>query len=385
MPKVTTSVGDLCFVALRAKAPFRETLEWLTFVDSSFDGTESRVPLRSMPRQSFEMDLEAQYAQTQDIQNCIYGAKTNPWAVPVWSEEHQVGTVLSGQTSVTVPEDSFDYRVGELALIWSPTGAWKIVTVAAVAGTNVTISAPGVNLRGALMVPVRRARIRTPARKQTIGYGSRWKLNFDVLDNIALTSDEPTQYLGHDVYFEPGLMGSSGLDESYASGVVTMDGELGNVYREATWNYSRISRPYMVVTETPQESWAFRLWLHRRAGRYRPFWQPSFENDFRLASDNPITNQLIVHPDSWPDFGTDRLHVAIQTDDTWYTRAITASDLDGDTLELTMSSSIGGVDPANVKRVCYLGLKRLDTDSVDLDWASNGVCTATVPVIEISP
>jgi phage baseplate assembly protein gpV len=129
----------------------------------------------------------------------------------------------------------------------------------------------------------------------------------------------------------------------------------------------------------------FREWLHRRAGRYRAFWQPTFESDFRVRSMGTVTTSLIVASDDYLPHSAQRPHLAVEAAGVWYARTITdAVQLDADRVQLVLNSALN-VAAERIARVSYLGLKRLDTDRVEMNWVGGGVCTVEMRLLELAP
>jgi hypothetical protein len=116
-----------------------------------------------------------------------------------------------------------------------------------------------------------------------------------------------------------------------------------------------------------------REFVHRRCGRSRPFWQPSFESDFRVASTGAITTTLDVQDDDYRAFAAKRAHIAVETADGWLPRAITnRTDQGSGVTRLTL-------------RVCFLGLKRLDTDRIEINWPAVQIGKCALNTVEFQP
>lgn len=107
MPKVTTTLFDeINFFPYQPKNPMVETLQWNTSVAVSSDGTEDRQSNRDDPQQSFALSVPLGNSDRREAMNSLYGALREDWYLPLWGESQEIGTVLSGQTTIdcnTIP------------------------------------------------------------------------------------------------------------------------------------------------------------------------------------------------------------------------------------------------------------------------------------------
>jgi len=371
---------------LQPQAPVKETLGWLTDVMISENASEDRVQVRLSPRQSFRFTYPADAIEKSRAFNIVYGNRAREWLVPVWTQAQYLGAVSADLTTLTCDPDYSEFRASSLALLWQSPTEWQVVGVYEVGGSSLTLCSVTEAFTGAWLMPLRRGHVQGNPKKTFNGYNSQYDLQYEIDDNAALTVSAPTQYLSDDIYFEPSLFNGTEADEDILTKLDIQDEDLGVVDYFAPWTYNRTSRIYRVVAEDAQEAWALRQWLHRRAGRFRRFWQPSFEADMRVLSTGSITNLLIVANDENLRYVPERTHVAIEAGGTWYARAITDAELISETqLQITLSSSLGGIAASSIQRVCYLGLKRLDTDRIEITHLGAGVCQTEARVIEMQP
>lgn len=381
-------LGLLPLVPLQARAPMSETLGFLTDVMTSYNGTEgTRLRLRNKPRQRFDTDISASPAWSKDVYNTVRGNLGRRWLVPAWSQPRSIGTVLSGTTVLACDTQYADFRVGSPVLLVGACNTWFVSIIDAMDAASLTLAdATTELLRGAYAVPLHPGRLVGSAQKETSGYGATWRLNYEVDDNLYLEPESPTQYHGDDIYLEPSLLSDGTISEQPSINVETYDGETGAVKTFPTWTYPRNVRVHRAVSETDAEAWALRQFVYRRAGRYRPFWHPTFENDVRLAQTGLLGTTVTVRDDSRFPFASDRLNLAFGLrDGTWLPRRVTADVVAGlDTRTLTLESTLD-VQAADVVAISYLGFKRLNADAVELNWLGNGRCSLAVPVLELSP
>lgn len=236
-------------------------------------------------------------------------------------------------------------------------------------------------------MPVRIGSVKGAIKKNYFGYQGNLEINFEFTDNLDLgQGSDPEQFLGEDIYFDEILMGEELTDEFIAR-IDELDFETGRVTRFAPWALNRIRRPFQYILQGMTEIWTFRKWLHRRAGRWKPFWIPSFENNFNLLQTGTVTTSLTVSSDDYKLFANKRSHIALQlVDDSWLTRTITGvTDIGNGQMILAVDTAFTNLTADKIKRICFLGLKRLDTDRVEIKWDTNRTVYCTIPTLEITP
>lgn len=369
------------------KAPIKESLEWKTQLMVSNNGTEQRIRLRSAPRQSIDADAPVSYGDMALAENMLYGWRAKYWGVPMWMEAQKVTTVAAGATSVVVDTTASDYRVGSFIVLWCNTRQNSAFEIDAIFPGYVTLVTPtDQEYIAPWVMPLRYGRFTGTPGRDTNGYNASLDFKFEMQDNIDLAPVAPAQYLSNDIYYDPIFMSGQKLKDSYNTRLDIVDyGTAAQAAMYAPWLRSQITRPCSVTLQGLAAIWNFRKWLHRRAGRLRPFWQPTFENNLWVEQTGTILGSLRVKNDMYREMATDRSHIAIQkTDDTWLPRRVlaTAVDADPDYTVLTLDSNLN-IQPSQIRMVCFLGLKRLDADRVELQWTNNRVVRCSFRVVEV--
>ncbi|XAO53902.1 hypothetical protein [Pseudomonas phage Max] len=371
------------------EAPAKEVLEWKTDVLTTNDGSEQRVRLRKKPRQSFNVTYPIPYREMARAENLVYGWLTRRWAVALWSEAQQVGTLLAGTTVINIDTTASDYRDGALIMIWESNRKSATADVGIVSAGTLTLNRPlAETFNNPWIVPVRLGRIVGNVSRATSGYNGSLEMTYEFSDNIDLDPPAaPTQFLGYDVYFDEALKNGEALTDSLQARVDVVDyGTAAGASFYSPWTYTRIGRPYKFLLQGLQDIWNFRKFLHRRAGRLRPFWVPTFENNMRIAQTGELTQSIEVYADDYREFAPERTHIGILLDDgTWLLRTINAATASGtDTAVIGLDAPIN-INASRIRQISFLGLKRLDADRVELQWNSNRVLECTVRMMEIQP
>ncbi|APL99132.1 putative structural protein [Bordetella phage LK3] len=380
-------IGPVAVLPFQPEAPMKETLAWKTDLITSWDGSEFRQEIRHAPRQSFELACPVQPEFQPLAQHLIYGARNaDHWGVPVWAELQRVGAVSFGATTIAADTTSRDFRVGGWVLLWEDPENWRVRQILSLTPTQIEITEQvGLTMRYAWVAPLRIARLGATPERSLNGYRSDLGMAFDVVDNVRLPDPSGiVTYEGFDLVTWDNLMSGMATNEKTNSHIELLDYDAGLVGQFHRWLRPKSVRPLRVILRGAAELWAFRRWLHRRAGRLRPFWIPSGEPDLWLDMIGPITTHVMFRDDGFMAMAARPEHIAIQAaDGTWYARKLVEPTLTGSIVTAELNAPLPSVDSGGVLRVSFLGLKRLDTDRVDLEHRGGAVCTCEMNILEL--
>lgn len=380
-------------VPLWAGVPLAETIEWMTAVQVFRNSAEERERMRGSPRHAFRLDCFVPGQFQPRLINMLWGARDEQWLVPTWSQVQHLGAVLAGEMTLDAQTSYSEYYAGQLLLLWQSPWVWQVIGIEEVVDANtLALTGPTEAFDDAYVLPVRRGFLASNPGRAFNGRTSRLSATFQIEENRALIVAAPEQYLGEDIYWEEGLLDGDKLEEDIEARMELHDEDLGLVSYYSQWTTNKAARPHRMLADGPEEAWTLREWLHRRGGRERAFWQPSFEMDMRVLSAGALTTTLSVALDDYLRFAWDpddpekrRDHIAVETATGWLPREITAAIQTGpDQMQLTLSSSLA-INASAILRVCFLGLRRLDTDRVDVNWIGGCACSVSVPVLDIHP
>lgn len=386
MAKITTQLfGDLAFLPFQAEVPITEVIEFMTDVIVSHNGLEQNVKLRANPRHRVRYSIPEQPKNKQRSFNTQYAALTKQWAVPMWSEPQYIGAVVSGNLSISCVTDNYDYRNNSLAFLYESDTKFQVLEIDTVSSGILNLLNTTDEFSNAWLMPMRRAFIDNGINKRTNGYNGSSEINYEIEDLITLPETVPTQFQGNDIYFDVVLTDDGYRQLSIESKLDIHDQELGLISRRAPWTHNRIGKSNHFILTSAQEMRSFKSWLMRRCGKLRPFWQPSFESDIRLKSTGTITNTIVAYLDDMQDWQSIiRPHIAIQLrDGSWLTRSVTVI-LAGADATLTLDSNLN-INSSLIEKICFLGLHRLDSDSIEINWIGNCVAKSSIRTIELLP
>lgn len=385
LPVFGTRVAVLPY---QPKSQWQETHEWMTNVITSYNGSEQRVKLRTLPRITIDAEYPIPPSELQRANNIVYGWVRGPWAIPLWTDATLASPVVSGATTITLNDvDSLIQGAAEV-FIWQSYDLYETVQVDSFAGNVLTTMNPVANnYSRPIVIPLVNGTTNTGIVRNTDGFTSDIKSTYRLTKQIAVEGIVPAQYAGHDIYFDEQLLPNSGnVTEDMLTRFDEVTNRIANSRFITPWANTKQSRIYTVYNRTKSETYEFKKWLARRSGKFRSFWTPSFEPDFILTQTGSITDALVFKSNGYDLYASAREHIAVKlTDGNWLTRRVTSYQANPDnTTSIGLNASLD-IDRDEIEMVCYLGLKRLDTDRVELYYPGNGQSFASLRIVEISP
>ena len=368
---------------------WREEINWLTNVIKSYDGSEKRVKLVKNPKMLLKVDYPIPTSENQRANNLIYGWAKYVWLVPIWSQPIILDSLVVTDLVLSIPTDGTICNNLTELVIWESCTNYETVQVESDSGTEVTILTPLVNTYTSKVYVM--ATVKGVAKsgigRSTDGYRNIVNFVYTIQHSPVITEVVPDQHLGYDVYTNIQLTANSGLipEEMLTRFDEVTNGVAHSVFY-TPWLNIQPSRIYTVENDTIEETFNFKKWLERRSGKYRPFWTPSFESDFTVVQTGTITTSIICRENGFQTYGNARSHIAILlTTGSWiYATILSQSDNGDGTMTITLSSSLG-ISPSTIKMVCHLGLKRLDTDRVEMYYTNAGRSSTSLRIVEIEP
>ncbi|PHR58713.1 MAG: hypothetical protein COA47_09920 [Robiginitomaculum sp.] len=364
-----------------------ESLAWLTNIMTARDGTEQRVQGRKLPRQNFTTTATISPNELNRVDNLFYGWRDKLWALPVWTEGRLASPVLDGDMVITVNTLYGDFRVGELAMIWSGPRNFDAFEILAKSDNDLTLGR-GVtgNFPSGIVLPVRIARLVSDPRRNTNGFSGEINTSFTVKDNPTYVPEvSATTHNGVDVYVQQPLRTGGFVSDTYNKLTETVDYKTGVVELVDPWTYTKINRQFSLVLDSLQQVWEFKSWLAARKGRLVPFYMPTFEDNLPLLSTGFLTSPIVVSNHEQAALGSDRTTIAVNTKTGWLFRDVIGYSVDGNGDVVVSLSSGLLLDADEVNFISFMGLKRLTSDTISMTWRQNFLAQVVVPITEITP
>lgn len=363
-----------------------ETMEWLTDVQTAWQGAEYREPVRDAPRRSWEFQLILAGAERQLAEGMLFAWRARNWALPVWPDQSQLAASLAaGSTSIPLDTANLDYAIGDVAMLWRSPTQYELAEVSAIAADTLTLARATTQdwAAGTLVYPCRVARLTdTPTLTRKSSDVVTSQVRFEAAEPCDWPAAAPAAtYLGYPV-LEDRNEESDDPTADYDRTIDTLDNTIGlpEVTDRTGLAFPTQSQAWLLQGRAARG--AHRSLLYWLQGRAEALWLPSWSDDLTLAklagsSDTTIT--VVFAGVALYLAGDDaRKHVRMElVDGTVFYRAVaSAVDLGDGTEQLAIDSGLGQtVEPTQVRQISWLALSRLAGDSVQIqhDTDSEGV------------
>lgn len=382
--------------------PIREGLEFKTDIMESYDGNESRVRGRRLPRQQFEYNyIIADDAARSWAHNALAGHHGRGFGVPVWPMTRPLlADAAIGATSISVDTTNADFReptvwTSELVVLWRDWDDYEIVQVASggVSPSSITLERPTEQAHGAFetsVIPMQIMYSRDPiewqeSQNNTMFLGIGWlsEEEADLADLSSLST--------HDGI--PVLAGRNFMDNRIQEKIVRkyelIDKDTGSFQVIAGRSITQIGLIKGFEPEGDADCWTMREILYGLNGKQTSFFLPSYRNDFELAvtigaGDTVIQvtpvdyERFIETADPYGDIMIELM------DGTQYFRNITFVEPGTGTEKLTIDSNLGQeVAATEIRFFSYLYRVRFDSDKIEINHRRLSEMSVRVPVIGV--
>ncbi|NWK75669.1 hypothetical protein HYG93_15650 [Acinetobacter sp. SwsAc6] len=375
----TELFGDVVLLTSPALVGATEKLGFKTDVFESKNGSEVRTPLRDKARQTLGFSSIAVLKEIAQHFNVQWGGIRKNWAVPLFQESQYVGAVDGD--FIECRTDIYSFYAKSIAVLRNGS-EFKIVEIASVESNGLQLTDPVV-MASAKLYPVRLCFISGDISRQISGIHAQCSITFNVIDEPEAQESTPAQFLGDDLYFFCLTYSGDSMEATISQHQDIIDNEIGVVFQGTNWNFARYSKQYRAVITNQSELYDYRRFLFRRQGRFRPFWLPTYESNMRCKSTGLISSVLLVERDQHKQLADLRKHIAIKSDGIWTAHTVTASaPVAGNSIQITITPALNK-NASAIERISYLGLHRLDADSIDIHFHGAGIAEVSVPILEI--
>lgn len=368
----------------RPQRGMSENLEWMTDIIEAHDGTEQRIQVRQAPRQSFDASVMLDSSvELSRLRVGLAAWQHREWGWPCWHEAVKLTSVLpAASSSINIDTTASDFRAGGLAIIHASPTAYEVIQISTVAAGSLTLV--GVTTlthpATASVMPLRMARMGRQAKRDDYATElSKYSVTMQITDNTELTTEAAAmQYLGYDVLSDPLLMPGETMPRQIERPMDVLDPGPGAWATFARTDYPLISTDHRWHLRSRAQAWAFRRWLHRRAGMLNPVWIPSRTHDLALAvQPTAAATTLQINDVNYRNVGLNRpgmTHIAaFSASGAFVCRQITNAVAGSAGREnLTINAALGFTD---VARISFLCLHRFSADRISMTWERVGVAT----------
>lgn len=377
-----------------------ERFEYMTDVLLSYDGTEQRMRLRKFPRKFYEFEVSAfpdtekgvnLAESSQFMDRLLWGFQNRRFTIPVWTDCLVLSSdVTIGTTVFPVDPVNLDFRVGGLMVIWKGVDNFEVLNILSLAGNQITtISGTSQAFTGPVRIyPGHVARLETTVQNQRpFDQFSFSTLLWRVEDN-----DEVPTPLDPAVTFKLDSEGNplpvlqdrpersvdltheftrKAFEIDYKTGGRSVDDHVGSAIEIKTFRWVFGDR---ALHNTWKEM------ILSRAGRLKPIWIPSWHDDLKIVQPVGASDTFIdIRDIGYSTFyavqpGRRDIQVLLKDGTRIYKRIISSTAPTPGEERLTLDETFGTVitDPdAEIAKVSWMGLYRLDTDLVEIAWPAN--------------
>ncbi len=356
-----------------------ETLGWATDILQSESGMEQRRAIRLAPRREFGagMLVDGRERQLLDLQ--LFGWGSRVWALPIWPDVQllQVGVPI-GTTSITCATTGRDFVGGGLALLRSESAfGVEVVEVLSVGPSGLTLKRATQQAwpAGTRLYPARPAQlIEQPSSTRLTDRADRLDARFLIVEACEWPPVMPTTlYRGWPV-LEERPEESEDQTRTYQRLLLELDS--GSAIPMTTDTAGRafpVMQQRWLLAGRAEQS-AYRSLVYALNGRQAALWVPTHAEDLTLAAVvTSVATTLDIEAIGYTRFAMARpgrrdIRIELHDGTVLHRRITGSTELSADVERLAIDSTLGRqVEPADVRRISWLVLCRMDSDSVTID------------------
>lgn len=370
----------------KQRGAFIDSLQWQTDVIKA-KAAEQRIALRARPRRVLNYDFLMTDYQVASADSLINAADI--FEVPDWGQSAPV-TSASG-TTVIADVSNLNIAIGDKVILWESDVVYESLTVSNIVGSTITVDSTIIlSYTDAIIMPLLDSKMPDGFSVSRIGSDlSNVSANFVVFSGTDIGATTYSTYQGHDLMDDDRVLGGGSLEETTGWELNSFDNGIGTPKHIRTRDYvqRRFTMRWMLFTKA--EMLTLRKWLHSRRGKQKVFWASTKAKDLEPASAASGTGLTVF--DHTGANTLDRVgEFDIQIEDvngTLYNRRVTAYTtgiaVDGRyTVDMTLDA-VTTIAQADIVRISYLRLCRLDTDRIEFSYAAGGHVSVAVPIVEV--
>lgn len=356
--------------------------DWLTSIAESRTQAEQRRALRVYPRVTMDMSFVLYDRERAALDLMLAQGISKDWYVPLPYEIGRLSAPLSiGATSIAFAKAYREYNEPGFALLIGDNWLdYEVISIESASLSHLTVTATEQAWpAGTRIFPLRKARIiNAPRTVRTTVRAGTATVNFLFIEPLVWEGLAAlTPYADYPVWdFSPNEI--EPIDFTWGRNADEMDNDVALPIRVDLTDLSYTTQSFRWLLRGREEHAAFLDLIHFLKGRLTPFWISTYARDLEVAATvaNGAT-EIIVKETGYVRFGgpvEGKNHIEIRLKNgTVYRREITAADDSTPGEEtLTLDSSLStGFDPADVSRVSFLRLARLDQDSIEIAHATD--------------
>jgi len=335
------------------------------------------MSLRTAPRRRFEYQTLLVGPERTRFDLSVAAAGSDPWWLPLWHDCVVLPSGLaSGSDEITFATAFREFKAGGKALLRNGA-AYEVVDVDTVVSNKITLTDPTVETWPAntTLYPLRYARLENePSADRLADRTWTAMLAFTCLevDDWSLSLSVLASYRSYPV-LERAPNERDGLSISLTRIAQDIDTTIGLPAFYNTAGAGLRVQQHAWMLRGLSDNAVFRSFLYGVRGRAKALWLPSFQADLDLteaidAADTTIKVVECGYAAASAHAVDNKRDIRIALKDgTSVLRRVTASSEAGGVETLTLNSAVGqDIALADVHRVEFLSLCRLDADSIEI-------------------
>ena len=383
---VPITIQRIVLFGLEPEMPFTETLESVTDIIRSKNGTEKRTALRESPRQLWNYTYIIQEGtEKQMLENVLFNSQARTFGVPIWKDDTALTAAAAiDDTTISVGATIYrDFRAGGLVIILTDQSTFDVAEITTVNSTSLVLASALVNAYaiGTQVFPLLTcvAQARISGARSPVGI-SRLAIRFESTDNdVDFASITPFSLFNSKVLLDGGnsILGGQ-VPETFEVEFLSIDSVTGQRTFSSEWDRHKRIHQFSLRTNSRQTTFEMRGLVYALRGRQVSFYVPRGSDDFEVTTDLINGGNLMVvskidytrHVQTRSPKNVIRL---TQTDGTVLLRTIASSESSTTTETLTLDSNWPtAITVDEIERVELVEKVRFDTDSVAIEYGKNG-------------
>lgn len=368
----------ITIVPFEAENNVSEGLSWLTNVLQTYGGKQRRA-LRRAPRQSIRYRTYVPGDKRTRLEFML-NKQAFGYGIPLWWERQRIGNLSAGAMAIALDETETDLRVNSLLFVYESDTKFEAVEVQGINSGSVDLSRALANsYTSPEVMPMRVGYLRSNKTHRLKQDHNLAELDFLVSEYAEITGPSYTQHRGYDVLEDSSVLVSP-VALSIEQARVFKDSDIGVFRPFAQEEVVRAIDVQHWVERTKARRWALRQWLYARQGRFKPFWQPTWQRDFVLAA-TINSADLSIDVTAVGASGAFDLMLETTSGARFYIEVLSVTDLGGGVERLAIASELGQtVTVASVQRLSLLRLVVMGSDEFELTHSKARQTVLSSPV-----
>lgn len=377
---------------------YDETFEYKAWVLPAADGSEQSGSVwGNRPRRKLDYTILVNGKQTQKLENLLFGWQSRFFGVPHWSEVSKLTANASANALVIQLDTTLrSFEPGALIVIHLNDDVFESREIESLTATSITLTTPlgtawpvGSRVYPTFVASINGSLSGRRLTDNIMQMPVSFECEPSVTPAITAIGGATPMYQGEELYLAK--LNWAGLSTAFVSDREDIDMGTGRVKLYSPSGFTRPTRTHNWHMKSRAETSDFLAWVGRREGRARPFYAPTWNEDFKLIADivNPASGIDVEENEYAPLVAlrpARRDIVVLARDGTYHARRITGTAATTGGVRLLLDSPITTTLPRSaVKRVCLLQLYRQAADDITIRWLTDKVGTAEVQLMSKRP